>query len=98
VNMSVWTWLEALRDFVYRSHHRDVMRRRREWFERLGDAYVVLWWVPTGHRPSVAEAQQRLLALRANGPTAGAFTFARPFALAGDPLDVRRSDPSSCPA
>lgn len=98
VNMSVWTSSDTLRDFVYRSGHVEMMRRRREWFERLGDPYVVLWWVRTGRRPSVAEAQARLLMLRANGPAAGAFTFARPFAPIGDPLDVPRSDPSSCPA
>ena len=35
VNMSVWTELGALRPFVYRSAHGEVMRRRAEWFEHL---------------------------------------------------------------
>src|SRR5919198_2764622 len=35
INMSVWESLEALADFVYRSAHTPVMRRRREWFEHL---------------------------------------------------------------
>jgi len=56
------------------------MRRRREWFERMPQAFVVLWWVPKGHRPSVAEAIAKLEALRANGPTAQAFTFRQAFA------------------
>ena len=30
VNMSVWESLEALRDYVYRSPHADVLRRRHE--------------------------------------------------------------------
>ena len=38
VNMSVWQSVEALRNFVYRSDHVDVMRRRREWFERMVQA------------------------------------------------------------
>jgi hypothetical protein len=81
VNMSVWESLEALRDFVYSQRaHLDVLRRRREWFERLGESAVVLWWVPAGHRPSVAEAEQRLAALRADGPTPRAFTFRESFA------------------
>jgi hypothetical protein len=76
VNMSVWESLVALREFVYSQRaHLDVLRRRREWFERLGEVAVVLWWVPAGHRPSVAEAEERLEALRADGPTPRAFTF-----------------------
>jgi hypothetical protein len=34
INMSVWTDLEALRAYVFRTAHAAVMRRRREWFER----------------------------------------------------------------
>jgi hypothetical protein len=79
VNLSVWESLEALSDFVYRSAHTDVMRRRAEWFERARDAYVVLWWVPQGHRPTTTEAMQRLDRLRRDGPTAEAFTFRSAF-------------------
>jgi hypothetical protein len=78
VNMSVWTSVEALADFVYRSAHVDVMRRRREWFERLEAAFTVLWWIPAGHIPTVAEAEERLEALRRNGSTPFAFTFRDP--------------------
>ena len=38
VNMSVWESVEALRGFVYGEAHAAVLRRRREWFERLGRA------------------------------------------------------------
>ena len=80
VNMSVWESLEALRTFVYSSRrHLDVMRRRREWFERMGEMHLVLWWVPAGHRPTVAEAEERLTLLRALGPSPDAFTFRRHF-------------------
>jgi hypothetical protein len=51
------------------------MKRRREWFQRMVEAYLVLWWIPTGHRPDVAEAARRLDHLRRNGPTPEAFTF-----------------------
>jgi hypothetical protein len=83
VNMSVWSDAAALADFVYRSAHAAVMRRRREWFTRLADAYMVLWWVPQGHRPSVAEAIERLDELRARGPSARAFTFREQFGPGG---------------
>ena len=80
VNMSVWRDVESLSAFVYRSAHVEIMRRRAEWFERMAEAYVVLWWVPCGHRPNVAEAIARLDVLRARGPSPEAFTFRRAFA------------------
>ena len=65
VNMSVWRDIESLRQYVYHSAHVSVMRRRREWFERMSEPFVVLWWVPRGHRPGIAEA------IRAGGAAAG---------------------------
>jgi hypothetical protein len=80
VNMSVWTDVEALAAFVYRNaDHLAFMRRRKEWFEKI-EIYQALWWVPVGHVPSVAEGMERVAMLRANGPTAEAFTFRQPFA------------------
>src|SRR6478735_1773538 len=69
VNMSTWRSLEALNDYVYRSAHKDIMRRRREFALPIVEAYVALWWVPRGHQPTVAEAEERLRHLRAHGPT-----------------------------
>lgn len=79
VNMSVWQDAESLSAFVYRSAHADIMRRRREWFERMSDAYAVLWWVPRGHRPSMNEASAKLALLRSKGATPEAFTFREAF-------------------
>jgi hypothetical protein len=79
VNMSVWRDVESLNNYVYRSAHVELMRRRREWFERMSEAFFVLWWVSRGHRPSIPEAIARLEVLRANGPTAQAFTFRETF-------------------
>ncbi len=80
VNMSVWSDLDSLSRYVYHSAHVQLMRRRREWFERMNQAFLVLWWVPTGLRPSLTEAVEKLEALRADGPTAAAFTFRDAFA------------------
>src|SRR5215211_8202438 len=75
VNMSVWESLDALRGFVYGDRgHLDAMRRRREWFERMAEAFVVLWWVPPGRLPTIADGEERLDLLRATGPSPGAFT------------------------
>jgi hypothetical protein len=75
VNMSVWETVEALFDFTCRTAHAKVMGRRREWFEKLEVPHLVLWWVPVGHRPSLAEAMARLAQLDRDGPTPSAFTF-----------------------
>ncbi len=80
VNMTVWRDLESLRQFVYNSDHTGIMKRRREWFAQAPQAYAVLWWVPSGHRPSVAEAAERLEQLRQHGPSSTAFTFGKFFA------------------
>ena len=68
INLSVWTGLAALRGYVFRGDHADVMRQRREWFERFERVYVAMWWVPAGHRPTVAEAVERLAHLEVHGP------------------------------
>ena len=79
VNMSVWESLESLSQFVYRSAHTEVMGQRRQWFEKMTGAFLTLWWVPAGHRPTIEEAKERLAHLREHGPTAHAFTFRQPF-------------------
>jgi hypothetical protein len=84
VNMSVWTAAEPLFDFVYKSAHTKIMARRREWFTRL-ETFQVLYWVPAGHVPTVAEALARLDQLRVHGPTPDAFTFKQRFPSPGSP-------------
>ena len=79
VNMSVWRDVQTLSDYVYKTVHVEIMKRRKEWFERMPEAYNVLWWVPSGHRPDEYEAMQRLQTLRAMGPTDKAFSFKQPF-------------------
>ena len=75
INFSVWEDLTSLREFVFSGPHMNVMRRRREWFERLADSYAALWWIPAGHLPSVNEAVDRLEYLKQHGPSPDAFTF-----------------------
>lgn len=83
INMSVWSSVEAVGDSVFNARHLAVMRRRREWFERMDVAYAALWWVRCGHRPTVAEAEERVATLRAHGPTPAAFTLAKPIQAPG---------------
>ncbi|MFJ5775770.1 DUF3291 domain-containing protein [Streptomyces sp. NPDC093094] len=92
VNMSVWRDPNALTAYMYQGRHRELLSRRREWFERIEEATAVLWWVPAGHRPTVAEAEARLLHLRANGPTPYAFTLRTSFPAAASADTSRPAD------
>jgi hypothetical protein len=59
-NLSVWESIEHLREYVYRSAHVAVLRNRHEWFSKFERAYLALWWIPAGHRPSVDERRNGL--------------------------------------
>ena len=79
VNMSVWRDLESLRDFAFRSAHREVLAQRHDWFDVMDEACSVLWWIDAGSIPTLDEAGARLDTLRRDGPTPRAFTFGRTF-------------------
>jgi heme-degrading monooxygenase HmoA len=99
INLSVWTDLAALRGYVFRSEHAEVMRNRREWFERFERVYVAMWWVPAGHIPTVAEAVERLAHLDAHGPGPHAFGFAQAYGPDGQPVSREAAAvDDACPA
>ncbi|UPR30119.1 DUF3291 domain-containing protein [Vibrio crassostreae] len=75
VNMSVWDSVDSLKNFMFRTHHRDFMRRKGDWFHRLPEDTYVLWWIEEGHIPTLEEAIERLEHLREIGDTPYAFTF-----------------------
>jgi hypothetical protein len=75
INLSVWETPEALSEFVFQSSHTPFLRRRRTWFQRLDEAYLVCWWIPRGEIPTVAEALRRLERLRIEGVSDEAFTL-----------------------
>ena len=79
VNMSVWRNIESLENFAYKSGHVDFLRRKREWFENFGSAYLVLWWIPIDTLPTLKEAIARLDYLQLHGSTLHAFTFKNQF-------------------
>ncbi len=99
VNLSVWESPEHLRDFVYRSDHIKVMRQRRSWFERFDGIYLAMWWLPAGHRPTVAEAKERMAHRQQHGDSLQAFSFTK---LYPAPDQIDRSPMSGladpCPA
>ena len=78
-NMSVWESLDALRDFVYRSDHAQILRQRASWFVPMDRPVFALWWLPAGTIPSIVESKHRLDRLHQAGPTEDAFTFGNMF-------------------
>lgn len=81
VNISVWQNTASLFQFVYQSGHVEVFKRRKEWFERMPEMHMALWYVPVLHLPTVAEAKDRLIYLRTYGETPYAFGFKNRFSM-----------------
>ena len=75
-NLTVWESVETLEAFVWNTVHRQFYARRQEWFEVLGQMHFVMWWVPAGHKPTLAEALAKLDHLRAHGASEAAFGWA----------------------
>ncbi|MEL6133871.1 MAG: DUF3291 domain-containing protein, partial [Bacteroidota bacterium] len=79
LNLSLWQSIDALKQFVYKSDHVNIMRRKKEWFHLMEAMHMVLWYVPVGHIPTLGEAKAKLELLRAEGPTVEAFHFGKVF-------------------
>src|SRR3569833_3330894 len=63
INMSVWTDMDALANFVYRNDgHRVIMRRRKEWFDRMENQQTKKK-KPEKQRPTETERKERLESL-----------------------------------
>ena len=75
INLTVWQSVEALERFVWQTVHKHFYGRRHEWFEKMDERYFVMWWVPAGHLPAIAEAIERLEHLRTNGASDYAFAW-----------------------
>lgn len=99
VNITVWETPDHLKEYTYKSGHVGVMRRRQDWFEPMQTPAFAMWWIPAGHLPSQAEAQQRLELIGRRGDGPGAFTFRnlqplpdQPAASAPDPPGLDRGE------
>ena len=72
-NLTLWENVEALERFVWRTVHSRFYGRHEEWFEPLEGPPLVMWWVPAGHRPTMAEGVERLERLKEHGSSDNAF-------------------------
>jgi hypothetical protein len=71
--LSVWESVAALEQFVWNTLHRKFYSRKAEWYDAFGNGNLVLWWVPTGARPTVAEGMSRWRHREMHGDTEHAF-------------------------
>ena len=78
-NMSVWESIEALRTYVFKTSHAEMLRAKDDWIEDSDEPALVLWWVPAGSIPTIADSARRWQTLRNEGPTEVAFTLSRLF-------------------
>ena len=82
VNLSVWESIEALHDYSYKTVHAELIKQRRNWFSKMENAHLVLWWIPAGHIPSVEEAKEKLAYLQEHAASPLAFTFSKRYTIA----------------
>lgn len=87
VNLSVWRSVDDLKAYVFKTLHGRFFARRQEWFEKMEEMHLALWWVPSGHTPTLEEAKARLEHRRAHGDTPHAFSFKQTFPAAGPAVD-----------
>lgn len=74
--LSVWRDVASLEHFVWGTVHRQYYARRAEWYESVDNSNLVMWWVPEGYFPSVAEGLARHRLLREHGASDAAFGWA----------------------
>ena len=58
--LSVWRDAESLERFVWNTVHKRFYRQARRLVRADEKQHFVMWWVAAGHRPTLAEAKERL--------------------------------------
>jgi Domain of unknown function (DUF3291) len=80
INVSVWTDIESLEHFMYKTFHSEFLKRRKEWFLSYGKVHTAMWWIPAGQYPTLQEAVEKLDFLQKNGVTKQIFDLRNKFA------------------
>jgi len=79
VNLSVWQSIDDLYEYVYKTTHGEILHRKADWLKKIQQMHTAIWHVPSGHIPSVEEANERFLLLQSKGETPNSFTFKKRF-------------------
>jgi len=76
INMSVWRDAEALKNFVYKTTHVELLKDRSAWFDKIREAHQALWWIAEGDVPTLEQGKEKLIQIQSEGSGEQAFTFA----------------------
>ena len=76
INMSVWKNAQSLENYVFKTAHVQIYKRRAEWFELMGKPHMVFWNTAEGHIPTLTEAMDTLADYETNGSSERAFGWA----------------------
>lgn len=71
--MSIWKDVASLEHFVWQTVHKRFYDRKAEWYDHTDALRFVMWWVPEGHRPDMAEGMARFQHLDTHGDSDHAF-------------------------
>lgn len=79
--LSLWTNVDALQHFAFKSGHAMYYKRKREWFTAPEPPFAVCWWFSSDEQqqqqyPTLKEAFDRCAHLGQHGPSSHAFNFA----------------------
>lgn len=83
VNLSLWESAEDLKLYLYNGDHLSIFLRKKEWFEPMKSAHMVLWWVEAGTIPTAMQGKQKLDYLIEKGSSQEAFGFKAVYAPPG---------------
>ena len=79
VNLSVWENHQSLSDYVYKSDHVEMFRKRAAWFSRMQEMHMAMWYIQPEAFPTAQEGAKRLEHLRQHGDSPHAFSFRKLF-------------------
>ena len=82
VNMSVWDNMDHLFEYVYNSMHGEILKRKKEWFHKMGEMHMAIWYIKNHKYPLESEARERLKYIRKYGETPYSFTFKNKYTTA----------------
>ncbi len=71
--LSVWRDVDSLSNFVWKTIHKQFYDRKGEWYDPEGNGNFVMWWIPEGHKPTVAEGMERFNHMKLHGESDFAF-------------------------
>jgi len=86
INLSVWRDVNSLFKYVYQSLHKELIKGKKEWFYNLGKPHLAMWWIESGHIPTLQEAKEKLALIDEHGPSIEAFNFKHLFDHSGNTI------------